>query len=79
MTPELCFRLTARIRHLGYSLKQARHFVRFLVVCMMLVCAFMDMLQVPGEALWEGIEGSDSCAADPFDVTVLPAAYSIHR
>ena len=79
MSQELCFRLTARIRRLGYPLKQARHFVRFLVVCMMLVCAFMDMLNVPGQALWEWIEGSDTCAADPFDVMVLPAAYSIHR
>ena len=71
--------LTAKIRHLGYSRHEAERLVAFLVVSMTLVCAAMGALNVPGQALWEWIEGSDPCAAEPFDVTVLPAAYSIQR
>jgi hypothetical protein len=79
MPHEFCIRLTAKIRHLGYSRRYAERFVGFLVVSMALVCACMDVLAVPGPALWEWIGNRDTCAAEPFDVTVHPAAYGIHR
>jgi hypothetical protein len=71
--------LTAKIRHLGYSRHEAERLVRFLVVSMMLVCACMDELAVPRPAVWEWIDRLDTGAAEPFDVTVLPAAYRIQR
>ena len=79
MPHNFCTRLTAKIRRLGYSPHTAEVLVQFLIRCMTLVDAVMDVLNVPETALWECIEGSANPAAEPFDVTVLPAAYSIHR
>jgi hypothetical protein len=71
--------LTAKIRKLGYPPHEAERLAGFLVMSMALVCAFMDELAVPRPAVWEWTRQLDTCAAEPFDVTVLPAAYSIHR
>jgi len=79
MPHEFCIRLTAKIRRLGYSRHEAERLVGFLVSSMTLVCAVMGVLKVPGLAVWEWIDRLDSCAAEPFDVTVLPAAYGIQR
>jgi len=71
--------LTAKIRKLGYPPHEAKRLAAFLVVSMALVCAFMDELAVPGPAEWDWTGRLDTCAAEPYDVTVTPAAYSIHR
>jgi len=71
--------LTAKIRHLGYSRHEAERLCGFLVVSMALVGAFMDELAVPRPAVWEWTGRPDTGAAEPFDITFLPAAYSIQR
>jgi len=79
MPHEFCTRLTAKIRRLGYARHEAERLAGFLVSGMTLVCAVMEVLNVPGRALWEFTRGWDNPATEPFDVTVLPAAYSIQR
>jgi hypothetical protein len=71
--------LTAKIRHLGYSRHEAERLVSFLVVSMALVFSFMDELAVPRPAVWELTGCLDTSAAEPFDVTITPAAYGIQR
>jgi hypothetical protein len=71
--------LTAKIRKLGYAPHEAERLAGFLVMSMALVCAFMDELAVPRPAAWEWNGHLDTFAAEPFNVTVLPAAYSIQR
>ena len=79
MPHEFCTRLTAKIRRFGYAPHEAERLAAFLIAGMMLVCAVMGVLRVPGLAGWEWIDRLDICAAEPFDVTVLPAAYGIQR
>jgi hypothetical protein len=79
MQHEFCTRLTAKIRRLGYARHEAERLAGFLVSSMTLVCAVMEVLSVPGLAVWEWIDRLAVCAAEPFDVTVLPAACSIQR
>ena len=71
--------LTAKTRRLGYAPRRTDGLVRFVVTCMALMFAAMDIVAVPGLALWELTDSPGNTAAEPFDVTVLPAAYSIHR
>jgi hypothetical protein len=79
MHHEFCTRLPAKIRRLGYAPHEAERLTGFLVSSMTLVCAVTEVLNVPGRALWELTRVMDNPAGEPFDVTVLPAAYSIHR
>ena len=79
MPREFCIRLTAKIRRLGYAPHEAEHLTAFLITRMVLVGAVMGVLRVPGLAVWEWIDRLDTSAAEPFDVTVLPAAYGIQR
>lgn len=79
MPHEFCTRLTAKIRWLGYAPHEAERLAGFLISSMTLVCAVMEVLKVPNRALWELADGSGNPAAEPFDMIVLPAAYSIQR
>ena len=79
MPHEFCTRLTAKIRRLGYAPHEAERLAAFLIASMMLVCAVMGVLRVPWLAAWELIDRPDTRAAEPFDVTVLPAASGIQR
>ncbi len=77
MPHEFCTRLAAKIRKLGYAPHRADCILMFLVRSMTVVCAVMDVLNVPGRALWEPGRRSKSPAAAP--LFVLPAAFGIHR
>ena len=79
MPRELCMLLTAKIRKLGCSRRYAERIVRFLVAIVVLVFAFMGMLEVPAMVLWERPVRMDTCAGEPFDIAVFPAAYGIQR
>jgi hypothetical protein len=79
MPHELCSMLTVKILRPRYSANGAKRLVGFFIVSIALAYAFMDVLATPGRASWEWIEKPDPCAAKPFDTTVLPAAYRIHR
>jgi hypothetical protein len=79
MPHEFCTRLTAKIRRLGYAPHEAERLATFLITSIMLVCAVMGVLRVPGLAGWEWIARPDTGAAEPFDVMALPAAYGIQR
>ncbi len=76
MRHEFCTRLTAMIRHLGYAPHRADCLVMFLVRCMTLVCAVMEVLVVPEDALWEtcGRTKNRMTAAGPFAHIISPAA-----
>jgi len=76
MPHEFCTRLRAKIRRLGYAPHRADCILMFLVRSMTVVCAVMDVLNVPERALWEPGRRSKSPAAAP--LTVFPAAYGIH-
>jgi hypothetical protein len=72
MPHEFCTRLTAKISWFGYAPHEAERLAGFLVSSMTLVCAVMEVLNVPGWALWEQADGYDNPAVEPFDVTILP-------
>lgn len=81
MPHEFCTRLTAMIRHLGYAPHIADCLALFLIRCMTLVCAVMDVLDVPEEALWEtcGRTKNRNIAAGAFAHTLPPAALQLQR
>ena len=74
MLHEFCTRLTAKIRHLGYAPHTADVLLLFLIRCMTLICAVMDVLDVPKRALWEMSGRMKNRAAGPFAHTLNPAA-----
>ena len=74
MLHEFCTRLTAMIRHLGYAPHTADVLLLFLVRCVTLICAVMEVLDVPQPALWESVSRSKNTAAGPFAHTIPPAA-----
>lgn len=78
MTHEFCTLLTAKIRRLGYAPHYARCLLMFLVRCMSLVCAVMELLLVPERALWESGRPNKNPAAESRK-PVFPAAYGIQR
>jgi len=77
MPHEFCTRLRAKIWQLGYARHTTEILLMFLVRCMTVVCALMDVLNVPERALWESRRRSGRCAAAP--LFILPAASGIHR
>jgi hypothetical protein len=74
MLHEFCTRLTAKIRRLGYAPHTADVLLMFVIRCMTLVCAVMEVLDVPQPALWESVSRMKNRAAGPFTHTLNPAA-----
>lgn len=80
MLHEFCTWLTAKIRWLGYEPHRADVLLLFLIRCMTLVCAVMEVLNVPQPALWESVSRLKNPAAEPVAEKIAPAAYCIqHR
>ncbi len=79
MLYEYCTQLTAMIRHLGYAPHTADVLLLFLVRCVTLIFAVMEVLNVPQPALWEPVSRSKSTAAGSFAHTTFPAAPLLHH
>jgi hypothetical protein len=79
MLHEFCTLLTAEIRHLGYVSHRADVLLLFLVRCLTLIFAVMEVLDVPEPALWESVSRSKNTAAGPFAHTIPPAASPPHH
>lgn len=74
MLYEYCTRLAAEIRHLGYTSHRAAVLLLFLIRCMTLIFAVIEVLDVPESALWEPVRRMKNRAAGPFAHTLIPAA-----
>lgn len=79
MLHEFCTRLAAEIRHLGYVSHRADVLLLFLVRCLTLIFAVMEVLEVPEPALWESVSRSKNTAAGPFAHTIPPAASLLYH
>ena len=79
MLHEICTRLAAEIRHLGYVSHRADVLFLFLVRCLTLIFAVMEVLEVPKPALWESVSRSKSSPVGPASEIIAPAAPHLHH